>query len=192
MKRLDMTNSRLRELLSELDTHAPGEAAHGERVAVYSVAIGERLGLTDDRLQDLRFAAALHDFGKLGLPADLISSCEALSASETAELRVHPTWAAELLTDRGVPPYEGILSHHERWDGTGYPLGLSGEQIPLEGRIIALAEVFDILHYGAPWQPRRMEPEALDIIRQESGKHFDPKVVEAFLVVQPLIQPVGT
>lgn len=187
-----MTNSRLRELLSELDAHAPGEAAHGERVAVYSVAIGDKLGMSGDQLQNLRFAAALHDFGKLGLPSELISSCESLSDSQAAELRVHPTWAAELLVDRGVPPYEGILSHHERWDGTGYPLGLAGEQIPLEGRIIALAEAFDILHYGAPWQPKRPEEEALDIVCKESGKQFDPKVVEAFLVVQPLIQPVGT
>jgi putative two-component system response regulator len=187
-----MTNSRLRELLRELDAHAPGEAAHGERVAVYAVATGERLGMSEDQLQALRFAAALHDFGKLGLPADLISSSETLSDSETAELRVHPTWAAALLFERGVPPYDGILSHHERWDGTGYPLGLKGDQIPLEGRIIALAEVFDILHFGAPWQPRKSESEAVAIIRQESGTQFDPTVVDAFLTVQPLIQPVGT
>ncbi len=187
-----MTNARLRELLKELDAHAPGEAAHGERVAVYSVAIGQKLGMSESELEELRFAAALHDFGKLGLPSELISSSEALSDSEVAELRVHPAWAAELLIERGVPAYDGILSHHERWDGTGYALGLSGEEIPLEGRIIALAEVFDILHYGAPWQAPKTEEEAVNIIRSESGTQFDPRVVEAFLVVQPLIQPVGT
>jgi HD-GYP domain-containing protein (c-di-GMP phosphodiesterase class II) len=148
--------------------------------------------MSEEKLQSLRFASALHDFGKLGLPSDLITTSEILSDLETAELRVHPTWAAALLLERGVPAYDGILSHHERWDGTGYPLGLLHDQIPLEGRIIALAEVFDILHFGTHWQDRKSEEEALDIIRSESGTQFDPAVVEAFLAVQPLIQPVGT
>ena len=109
-----MTNSRLRELLSELDTHAPGEAAHGERVAVYSVAIGEKLGLTDDRLQDLRFAAALHDFGKLGLPADLISSCEALSASAFIHMITFtsPSLITLLADDGGRGMIGGLLILH--------------------------------------------------------------------------------
>jgi HD-GYP domain-containing protein (c-di-GMP phosphodiesterase class II) len=187
-----MTNARLRELLKELDEHAPGEAEHGERVAVYSVAIGEKMGMDGTALERLRFASALHDFGKLGLPSELLTSAEALTDTETAELRVHPTWAAAFLMERGVPAYEGILAHHERWDGSGYPLGLCGEEIPLEGRIIAVAETFDILNYGAPWQTKKTETEALDIVRHAAGSHFDPAVVEALLLVQPLIQPVGT
>ena len=186
-----MINALLRELLAELDAHCPGEAEHGERVAVYSVATGQRLGLAGSALEKLRFAAALHDFGKLGVPTDVLSIPGALTAAQIAGVRRHPGLAADLLAARGVEVFPAISQHHERWDGSGYPAGLIGGQTLMDARIIGLAEAFDTMSYGAHWRVREAESAAIEFVRTRAGQEFDPDVVAAFLAVQPIIQPVG-
>ncbi|MCW5938565.1 MAG: HD domain-containing protein [Fimbriimonadaceae bacterium] len=183
----------IRALVRALDLHGPGEGGHAERVAVYAVATGEKMRLTFDELLTLRRAAALHDLGKLGLDRALLSQPGPLDEAQSNEVRAHCLMALQVVGSfewlRAAVPM--IRHHHERWDGQGYPDGLTGESIPLGARIIAVAESFDVLTFGAPWRPAVSEAEAVRELQAGAGSQFDPTVVAAFLEVQPLIQPVA-
>lgn len=161
---------------------------HGERVAVYAVASGQAMGWADEDLLALRVAAALHDIGKLDLPAELLAKRGRLDGAEVLRLREHTSNVADHVPDPRIVQW--IVAHHERWDGAGYPHGLSGESIPVASRLIAVAETFDVLRHDNRWRDPLTEDAALDEIRRCSGTQFDPRAVEAFLLVQPLIQPV--
>lgn len=179
-------------LIDELDMHQPGERGHSERVAVYATAIGEALGLRGEELRTLRYAAELHDVGKIAVDAGTLSKLGKLSDGELEELRSHAAAALQFVgsvewLEDAVPI---IRHHHERWDGGGYPDGLQGEAVPLGARIIAVAEVFDTLVTGAPWRSALDEEAALDEVERCEGTYFDPLVTAAFFEVQPLIQPV--
>ncbi len=185
-------NEIIRSFLTRLDRHSPSERGHAERVAVYAVATGESLGLDDDLLRDLRYAAILHDVGKISVDAHLLRKIGQLSEEEMDALRLHALIAASMLEafEWLKPCLLDIRHHHERWDGGGYPDGLVGPDIPLGARIINLAETFDVIYSGLLGDPKG-EETAIAEIRRCSGSQFDPKVVDAFLKVQPLIQPVG-
>lgn len=184
--------ARLRQLLGELDAHCPGEAGHGERVAVYAVAVGEKLLLSDEQLLNLRLASALHDIGKLMLPIELLWKTGRLDGTDVLEIRKHPTLGAEILTQ--VPELGHlagiVVAHHERMDGTGYPNRIHGAEIPLESRIIAVAEAFDVLTTEAKWRKPLLEQEAIAELRRNAGLQFDSSCVGALIEVQPLIQPL--
>jgi response regulator RpfG family c-di-GMP phosphodiesterase len=188
-----MQNEVVRRLLAELDHHAPGERMHAERVAVYATATAYALGVRAEELQAIRYAAQLHDIGKVRVDASLLSKLGTLSDEDIALLRSHSEHAVEVLAEEPslAPAVPLIRAHHERWDGTGYPDGLEGDEIPLGSRIIAVAETFDVLAHGTPWRSSMDEALALSTIEAASGDAFDPRVVEAFLKVQPVIQPVG-
>jgi HD-GYP domain-containing protein (c-di-GMP phosphodiesterase class II) len=185
-------NDTIRELLREMEEHSVGEAGHAERVAVISVAIGERLGLGFEDLVRLRQAAALHDVGKIKVDRNLLQKLGELTPQELTELRLHAQKAKKVVESLTwlAPALPYIVHHHERWDGNGYPDGLAGDEIPLGARIIAVAEVFDTLTFSSGWREPVSEEEALDEVLRCSGKQFDPQVVDAFFQVQPLIQPV--
>ena len=185
-------NDRIRVLLTELDAHSPGEAAHAERVAVYSVAVGEAMGLSDDDLVHLGWAAKLHDVGKIRVDANLIAKLGSLSEEEFEALRAHALHAQEVLSGMlWLAPAEGMIRHHhEWWNGEGYPDALRGKSIPVGARLIGLAEAYDVLVSDIPWRDRLSEEEAVAEIRSCTGSQFDPGAVEAFLAVRPLIQPV--
>lgn len=187
-------NLILRSLLRELDAHSEGERDHAERVAVLAVAMGERQGLDDRALLDLRYAALLHDVGKVRVDSQLLAKLGRLSDEELARLRLHAELSAHVLSEYGFlkRSLPAILSHHERWDGLGYPRGLKGNAIPLGGRIIAVAEAYDTLSFGTPWQRRMIAGPALAEVRSCAGTQFDPAVVEALDAIQPLVQPLGT
>jgi len=185
-------NRIIRGLLAELDLHGPGERIHAERVAVYSVSVGARMGMIESDLLALRYAAELHDVGKIQVSASLLRKMGRLSEEDLDELRSHARRGADLLAqyewlDESVSM---IRHHHERWDGAGYPAGLMGTLIPLGSRIIAVAEAFDVMVFGG-WGMRRTEEEALLELRTQAGAQFDPSVVEAFEAIQPLVQPVS-
>lgn len=181
----------LRDLLCKLDAHVVGEREHGERVSVYAVATGDALGLGEDDLSDLRFAGALHDIGKLGLPAEVITKSGQLEGHEVLLLRRHAPLAHSMLEGTEFSDLaDCIAAHHERWDGLGYPNGLSTDAIPLKSRIIAVAETYDALVHDMRWRPPLREEQALSEVRRCSGSQFDPAVTEAFLEVQKLIQPL--
>lgn len=183
-----MSPVELRALLGELERHAPGERLHGERVAVHSVATAHHLGMPEEELLQIRFAAALHDVGKLDLPADLLSRFGRISGADVLALRTHAALGAARFDGRFS---EWIGAHHERWDGNGYPAGLVGEAIPVGARIIAVAETYDVLVNENRWRTPLNEDQALDEIQRCAGTQFDSEVVNAFLAVQSLIQPLN-
>ena len=185
-------NETVRALVRALDLHEPGEGDHAERVAVYAVATGERMGMSQEDLLVLRRAAALHDVGKISISQGLLRKLGELSDEDIAQLRAHATMAIRIIKSfdwlANAAPI--IKHHHERWDGFGYPDGLSGGDIPLGARIIAVAETFDVLAHEGGYRATMPESEALAEIRASAGTQFDPKVVDAFCLVQPLIQPL--
>jgi len=180
----DVQRSTLRilERLSALRDENTGK--HTERMARYSRAIAATLGWTTPQCQLMRDAAPLHDLGKIGIPDSVLGKAGALSREEWDVMRRHTTIGYELLRDQASPVLqlgaEIALSHHERWDGTGYPLGLRGADIPLSGRIVALADVFDALTTVRPYKPAWLAEQAVEQIVADSGSHFDPDVVSAF------------
>jgi len=184
-------NDELRRLLVELDLHAPGERAHAERVAVYSVATGDAMGLSEEELLTLRYAATLHDIGKIRLDRDLLMKIGKIEEEEFQELRRHAALAEETVAaiDWLRPSLPLIKHHHEWFDGRGYPDGLKGDSIPLGSRIIGLAEACDVL-MTMPGDPAQVEQAALSEIQACTGSQFDPSVVAAFMTVQSKIQPL--
>jgi HD-GYP domain-containing protein (c-di-GMP phosphodiesterase class II) len=185
-------NDQVRALVDRLERHHPGAKGHSARVAVYSVATGEALGLRGDDLLNLRRSAELHDLGLLSVSAEILASARPLEPEERQSVQRHPALAAEYLPDEEwVYPLLPIIgAHHERWAGGGYPEGDEGISIPFGARIIAAAEALDVMLHGAPWRPTFPEEAAVASMRGLSGKWFEPSVVDALLRVQPLIQPV--
>jgi HD-GYP domain-containing protein (c-di-GMP phosphodiesterase class II) len=185
-------NDQLRSLLVSLDRRVPGEAAHAERVAVYATATGFEMGVRGEQLVLLRSAATLHDVGKTSLDPGPLLRLGPLTEGERKQMQAHVTLAEALVDaiDWLRPCVPAIRHHHERWDGQGYPDGLSGEQIPLFARIIAVAEAYDAMTLLSSGKESLSEDLAAAELHKESGGQFDPLVVQAFLKVQPLIQPI--
>ncbi len=185
-------NDAIRALVRALDLHGPGEAEHAERVAVYAVATGEHMLLEDEDLLNLRRAAVLHDVGKIAIDRGLLMKLGDLDEEDFIALRMHSAMCEQVLADLPwlAPALPMIRHHHERWDGDGYPDGLKGDAIPLGARIIGVAETFDHLAYGSSYKPPVGADVALEVLEAEAGSQFDPQVVEAFLQVQHLVQPL--
>jgi HD-GYP domain-containing protein (c-di-GMP phosphodiesterase class II) len=163
------------------------QGEHAFRVASYAARIAVALGWNAADVERLRLAAQLHDIGKLGIAAEIRTRPEKLDAAELELIRAHPKIAASLLEGVRSPllqlASDIAVAHHERWDGTGYPHGLTGDAIPIAARIVAVADVYDILTRGRPYQaPCAFNDASLEIER-ESGKQFDPTVVKAALEV---------
>lgn len=158
---------------------------HIQRVSLLAEGIGREMGLTPEQLIGLETAALLHDIGKIAVPEQILTKPGRLTDEEMERIKTHPEMGARILEPVNFP-YEvlpAVRSHHERWDGTGYPEGLAGEKIPLGGRILAVADVFDALTTPRPYRAGWSEDDALDYIRKNSGSHFDPAVVQAFLAI---------
>lgn len=155
--------------------------AHAVRVATLATALARRLGLEDTALDQVRAGAVLHDVGKLVVPDHILLKPGPLDADEWVVMRQHPVWGARLLEAAGLTGHALaiVACHHERWDGSGYPRGLKGEEIPVEARILAVADVYDALRSDRPYRSAWSEEEALSYIRAQSGRLFDPRVVEA-------------
>ncbi len=157
---------------------------HTRRVGETAARIAARLGLGDHDVKLIREAALLHDVGKVGIPEAVLLKQGTLTPHELVQVRRHAEIGARILsesTSEVLIAAEAIArSHHERWDGTGYPQGLRGETIPLFARIVALADVFDAITQARPYKEARPVSEAIEEIHSLSGTHFDPAVVTAF------------
>lgn len=158
--------------------------SHAHRVAALTVELAEAMGIDESDIMYIRWGALLHDIGKIGIPDKILLKPGPLTPEEWEIMRRHTVYAHEMLsrvTFLGIA-IEIPYFHHEKWDGTGYPNGLKGEQIPLSARLFAIVDVWDALNSKRPY---RQEPwqkeEVLNYIRQETGKHFDPKVAREFL-----------
>ena len=158
---------------------------HAQRLVDLSVDVARRLGLGEEKLEHIRRGAYLHDVGKMGIPDRILQKKEKLTKEEREEIGQHPLYAYEILKSNEYlkPALDIPLYHHERWDGLGYPEGLKGKEIPLSARIFAVVDVWDALRSGRPYRSAWSDEKALEHIREESGKHFDPQVVRAFLKV---------
>ena len=153
---------------------------HLQRVRTYAVAVAGELNLPEDQIEALRAAALLHDIGKLAVPEQIINKPGKLTAEEFDKMKVHPLVGAEIL-ERVAFPYPVapiVRSHHERWDGTGYPEGLSGEQIPIGARILAAADCLDAMASHRQYRQALPLAEAMAKVKEMAGKSFDPRVVE--------------
>ncbi len=158
---------------------------HTQRVAHITALLAQQLALPEPRVRLIQQVAALHDVGKIGVSDHILLKPGKLSEEEFATMQQHTTMGAALLSGGNselVQLAEQIAhTHHERWDGSGYPRGLAGEQIPLEGRILAVADVFDALTHDRPYKKAWPVAEAVSEIQRQSGRQFDPRVVEGFL-----------
>ena len=159
---------------------------HIRRMSFYSAIIAEQMGLTPRQVEMVRLSSPMHDIGKVGVPDAILLKPGRLNELERKIMESHAVIGAEILKDSAVPLIRLsqviALSHHEKWDGTGYPAGTAGADIPVEGRIVALADVFDALSNKRVYKPAFSLVETLDIIKQSSGTHFDPTVVDAFIM----------
>lgn len=155
---------------------------HVERVMNYSLMLAEQMGYASTELRDLRFGSILHDVGKIQIRESVLLKKEPLTDDEIDLIRKHPTLGVDLI--KGIHYLEAaipvILNHHERWDGSGYPKGLIGEAIPLSARIVAVADSFDAMTSKRPYRPMMTVDQAHEEILRNSGKLYDPKVVEEF------------
>jgi putative nucleotidyltransferase with HDIG domain len=156
--------------------------AHAERVAAYGIEISRAVGLPTADMPRLEFGFLLHDIGKVAIPDAILYKPEALTAEERALMQQHPLIGAEIVgrVEFLAGAVEVVRSHHERWDGRGYPDGLAGEEIPLPARAFAVADVLDALTTDRPYRPASSLAVAREMITAESGTQFDPRVVEAF------------
>ena len=175
----DQTVDALISAAGQRDKTAEG---HSQRVARYAVAIGKTMGLNANELMDLKYAAGLHDIGKVAISRKIVNKLGKLSDEEFAIMKRHSTIAIRILEKvdglQGAVPL--IKHHHERFDGKGYPDGLSGDDIPLGSRIIAVAEAFDILTSDVPWRDAMDQESAFEEIQTCAGSQFDTQVVDAF------------
>ena len=160
---------------------------HTRRVGRTSAALGRELGLDDETIQMLRLGAPLHDVGKIGVPDEVLLSPRALTEEEFEVMKAHTTIGADLLGNSGFPlldhAAEIALTHHERWDGKGYPRGLAGSHIPVSGRIVSVADTFDALTHARPYKEAWTMERAIEEILDSGERRFDPDVVEAFRAV---------
>ncbi|WP_024872658.1 response regulator [Tolumonas lignilytica] len=164
---------------------------HIWRMAAYARAIAEAAGWPEDLAERIELAAPLHDTGKIGIPDGILKAPRKLTAEEWVIMRQHTTIGYDILQRSDTPIFkmaaEIALHHHEKWDGSGYPNGLVGNQIPASAQIVALADVFDALTMKRSYKEAWSAEEAVAEIRANSGTHFNPALVELFLNIQPRI-----
>ena len=174
----DLHLATIEALALAIDAKDQTAQSHIRRVQVYAAGIARALGMPDSEIQGVKTAALLHDIGKLAVPEHILSKPGPLTQEEFQKIRIHPQVGAEIIS--AVPfPYPVaplILSHHERWDGKGYPQGLKGEEIPLGARILSVVDYFDALTSDRPYHKAMTPDAALALLQQEAGKALDPRV----------------
>lgn len=192
---LTLAHEEILERLSRAAEYRDDDTGlHIHRIARYSEAIAKAAGVGETECEMIRRAAPLHDIGKIGIPDEVLLKPDSLDEQEWAVMKRHALVGASMLAGGETPLMrmaEAIaLTHHERWDGTGYPNGLKGEQIPLCGRIVAIADAFDALTSERPYKEAWTLDEAVKEIQASAHTHFDPRLVEVFLSILPAIREI--
>jgi putative nucleotidyltransferase with HDIG domain len=156
---------------------------HTTRVAELAIHLARGLGLQDEALQNFYRGALIHDVGKIVIPDEILLKPGALTESEWKIMRLHPRIVTDLLRNFNIPDqvFEIPIAHHEKWDGSGYPHGLKGEEIPLSARIFAVVDVWDAMRTDRPYRKKFPPCQVIDYIKKQKSKHFDPRVADAFL-----------
>ena len=185
----DLHLATIEALALAIDAKDQTAQSHIRRVQVYAAGLARALGMPETEIQGVKTAALLHDIGKLAVPEHILSKPGPLTQEEFQKIRIHPQVGAEIIS--GVPfPYPVaplILSHHERWDGKGYPAGLKGDEIPLGARILSVVDYFDALMSERPYHKAMSLDAAIGLLRQESAKALDPRVVQTFIDMYPTL-----
>jgi PAS domain S-box-containing protein len=173
-----------------LELHDKETAGHSYRVTDLTLQLSRKLGIPESQLMHIHRGVLLHDIGKMGIPDQLLKKTGPLTDDEWDIMRLHPQYAYDLLNPINYlrPALDIPYCHHERWDGSGYPRGLKGEQIPLPARIFAVVDVYDALSNDRPYRLAWNAEDVIQYISEESGKHFDPQVVEAFFQLMKVRQ----
>ena len=186
----ETTFASMEALARAIDARDPSTFGHSARVAAVSIEIADEMQLPVRERESLRRAALLHDIGKIGVQDRVLRKPGPLNDAEMSEMREHSRIGHDMLEGLRFlrPSLPGILHHHERWDGGGYPTGLTGTAIPLLVRIITVADVFDALTSDRPYRDGLSFEAATDAIRDDAGRKFDPQVVAAFMIRRPAIE----
>ncbi len=158
---------------------------HIIRISRYSSLLAEEIGMSREVVENMRYASPMHDVGKIGIPDRILLKPGKLTVDEFEVMKTHTTIGAKILSGSKAEilriAHEIAISHHEKWDGTGYPRRLSGDRIPMSGRIVGIADVFDALTSARPYKDPYPVDVAFEIIRKQSGTHFDPGLVDTFV-----------
>ncbi len=170
-------------IMNTLFEKSPRDKMHSERVGNISAMIAEKLGLEKEHVNKIRVGGWLHDIGKIGIPESVLNKESGLDGQEWAIMKTHPEkgWRILVNTYEFSGISDVVLFHHEKWDGSGYPKGLKGEEIPLETRIISVADAYDAMAYNRSYREKIKPTEAIKELRRCSGTHFDPKIIEVFV-----------
>lgn len=177
-------------VITTLDIRDPYTFEHSYRVAGLAEILAEKMKLSSTAKELVHYSAHLHDIGKIGIPDEVLNKAGKLTNKEIAQIQSHSSIGSMILSKnselRGIAKI--VRHHHERWDGTGYPDGLSKEEIPIESRIIGLVDAFDAITSDRPYREKKSHEWALKEIREHSGCQFCPKCVEAFLTLRPQLK----
>ena len=170
-------------LAAAIDAKDPYTRGHSERVARYSMAIGKNIPLPEKEMRDLRISALLHDVGKIGIDDRILRKPGALSDDEFEVMKQHPVKGAAIMSGVAqlIDIIPGMKYHHEKWSGGGYPDNLQGEGIPMQARIIAIADTFDAMTTNRPYQKAMELSYVVEKVKSFAGNRFDPRVVDAFV-----------
>ncbi len=173
----------VRMLAAAIDAKDPYTRGHSERVARYSIGIGKNVGLSDKEMRNLRISALLHDVGKIGIDDRILRKPGALNDDEFEVMKQHPAKGAAIMSGVAqlIDIIPGMKYHHEKWSGGGYPDNLEGEQIPMQARIVAIADTFDAMTTNRPYQKAMELAYVVEKIKSFAGTRFDPRVVDAFV-----------
>ncbi len=175
----------IKSLSEAIEAKSEWTRGHSDRVTDMAMSIGEALGLEKEEMNYLRFASTLHDIGKIGTVENILDKKDKLTQEEQAMIRLHPNRGADIIGNikqfKDVTP--GVKHHHERFDGSGYPDGLKGKDIPLFARIILVADSFDAMTSDRPYRKGLSREKGIEEIKKGSGTQFDPEIVSAFLKV---------
>ena len=182
---LNAYEATIEGLSHALDLRDRETEGHSQRVTEVTVRLAQALSISDEEIVHIRRGALLHDIGKIGVPDSILHKPDTLTTEEWVIMRKHPQFAYDMLSPIEYlrPALDIPYSHHEKWDGSGYPRGLQEKDIPMSARLFAVADVWDALTSNRPYRPAWTEEQALNYIREQAGKHFDPQAVELFFQV---------
>ena len=185
VERLQVSNRSMVDVLVRALEARVGEAGSLRRLADASLAVADQVEITSTQRQALELGALLHDIGEIRTPEAVLQKAGRLTTEERRLVEQHPAWGVDILETVPLltPALDVVGGHHERYDGGGYPQGMRGEEIPLTARIFAVVDALDAMTHDRPVRPARPLPEALEVLRSEAGKQFDPRIVEAALAI---------